>query len=63
MFSFTVSVCMNKGLVSLMTELAQFYASVVVLFSMYNLLETHKHRYIFYSLKSENSCCLMMEMM
>lgn len=42
----------------MMTELAQIYASVVVLFSMYSLLETHKHRYILYTLKSEAAVVL-----
>lgn len=39
MFSFTVNVCVNKGLVS--DKSAQFNASIVVLFYLYSLFEIH----------------------
>lgn len=39
-------------------ELALFNASVIVLFSLYSLLEIHKRSYIFYTLKSETAVVL-----
>lgn len=53
MFSFTVSVCVNKGLVSLMMKES---AQSLSLFSMYSLLKTPLH---FIHFKITNSCFMM----
>lgn len=53
MFSFTVSVCVNKGLVSLMMKES---AQSLSLFSMYSLLKTPLH---FIHFKITNRCFMM----